>query len=178
MYFSCLPPPICPLFITPARVSTVCRLMGDDVRQVTVGCVMRMRPLFTTPYVRCLTPVCTLSVSPLPMSAVYHPNPRVQLFDKDASATYHPVCPLFITRVCVGCLSPICPLFITPNRVPTFHSPQSPYRTHNLITSSLLACVWCHEGHYEGHYKAATQHVGLLRPLQARTASNAPLLAW
>jgi len=40
------------------------------------------------------------------------------------------------------------------------------------------ACVWCHEGHYEGHYKAATQHVGLLRPLQARTASNAPLLAW
>jgi len=112
------------------------------------------------------------------MSAVYHPNPRVQLFDKDASATYHPVCPLFITRVCVGCLSPICPLFITPNRVPTFHSPQSPYRTHNLITSSLLACVWCHEGHYEGHYKAATQHVGLLRPLQARTASNAPLLAW
>ena len=74
VYFSCLPP-ICPLFITPTRVYTVCRLMGDDVRQVTVGCVMRMRPLFTTPYVRCLTPVCTLSVYPPPHVRFLSPQP-------------------------------------------------------------------------------------------------------
>ena len=104
--------------------------MGDDVRQVTVGCVMRMRPLFTTPYVRCLTPVCTLSVYPPPMSAVYHPNPRVQLFDKDASATYHPVCPLFITRACVGCLSPIY-MSAVYHPQPRAHFPQSTVTLQN-----------------------------------------------
>ena len=141
---------------------------------------MRMRPLFTTPYVRCLTPLCTLSVYPSPPCPLFITPTRV-------SSCLIRMRPLLTTPY-ARCLSPvralavyppyICPLCITPNRVPTFHSPQSPYRTHNLITSSLLACVWCHEGHYEGHYKAATQHVGLLRPLQARTASNAPLLAW
>ena len=44
---------------------------------------------------------------------------RCRLFETDASAVYHAICPLFITRVYFSCLPPICPLFITPTREKT-----------------------------------------------------------
>ena len=61
---------------------------------------------------------------------------------------------------------------------PRAHCPQSSHptedittpRTHRFIGPSLLRAhykhVWCHRGHYEGHYKAATCNVGEL-PLQS-----------
>ena len=65
--------------------------------------------------------------------AAYHPHvcflrrilPLFITPETDASAVYHPICPLFITRVYFSCLPRICPLFITPTRVPTVHSPVS-----------------------------------------------------
>ena len=123
-------PPICPLFITPARVSTVCRLMGDDVRQVTVGCVMRMRPLFTTPYVRCLTPMCTLSVYPPPPRPLFITPTRVSsclirmrpLLTTPYARCLSPVRALAVYPPYVRCVSPptACPLS-TVHSHPTEH---------------------------------------------------------
>ena len=99
-------------------------------------------------------------------------TPCARLFDTDASAIYHPICPLFITRVYFSCLPPICPLCITPTRVPTVHSPVCHPTEHisnhtQVIGKSFLRAhykhVWCHRGHYDGHYKAATCNVGLQR---------------
>ena len=117
------------------------------------------------PYVRCL--------SPLPMCPLFRKG------DRQPSAIYHPICPLFITPNSVSCVSPVCPLFTTPThvstvqegRLPAIHPAKTNYRLqahYKLITScwpcnttqgvlqglrkALRGCVLRYEARYEARF--------------------------